>query len=583
MPPLPVSRKTPWQFLLIFFILVISISSAGLLYHESQKKQIKKGKQNELLAVADLKVDQIVSWRKERLADAATIRKNFLLAPYIQHLIEDPKGAKGRKEILTWMESFRETHQYEDVLLANKKGAILLSAAQKADVIWPDSRKLVAEAIKTRKIVFSDLYRSVVAERIRLSIVVPILSEEGTDTLGVFLLRIDPYEFLYPLVERWPTPSPTAETMLIRREGDEVVFLNDLRHRKGTALTLRLPISDQHLPAAMAARGREGIFEGIDYRGTEVIAATRSIPDSPWAIISKVDKEEVYAPIRARLWNVTLVIGLCIVSAGAGVVLIWRKREEEEQRSYREHLEETVRERTAELEQVNQRLEASYRDMESFSYSASHDLRTPLIAIHGFARRVLKDYTDSLDPKGVEFLTIIKDNAGKMEKLINDLLAFSRVSTREIQFTEIDLGALVEEVFDELKPKTGGRDVRLVVKALPVGFGDASMIRQVLVNLLSNAIKFTVSREVGFIEVGGTVEGSESTYFVKDNGIGFDMQFAEKLFGLFQRLNNSQEFEGTGIGLVIAKRIIEKHGGRIWAEGRLNEGATFFFSLSHSA
>ncbi|MGD1074779.1 MAG: ATP-binding protein [Thermodesulfovibrionales bacterium] len=583
MPPPLIIRKAPWQFLLVFFILVISISSVGFFYYESQKKQIKEEKQNELLAIADLKVSQIVNWRKERLADAATIRANFLLAPRLQRSLQNSTQAKGKKEIRTWLQSFKEAYQYDDVLLLDKKGNVLLSVAQKSEVIGPETKKLASQSMKTRETTFSDLYRNGVSGRIQLNIVAPILAAEGTDAFGVFLLRIDPYVFLYPLIERWPTPSPTAETMLIRREGNEVLYLNDVRHRKGTALTLRLPSSDKHLPAAMAAQGKEGILEGIDYRGTQVLAAVRTIPDSPWSVVSKVDKEEVYAPIRGRLWNVMIVIGLCILSAGAGGVLIWRRWEEEEQRSYRTQLEETVRERTAELENVNRRLEASYKDMESFSYSASHDLRTPLIAIHGFARRLLKDHAGGLDPNAVELLNIVKENARRMEQLLNDLLVFSRASTKEIQVVEIDMGALVARVFDELRPTMEGRDVRLVMKALPVGHGDASLIRQVLINLLSNAIKFTKSREVGIIEVDGTEEGTESAYSVKDNGIGFDMQVADKLFGLFQRLNNAQAFEGTGIGLVITKRIIEKHNGRIRAEGRLNEGATFYFTLPRQA
>ncbi len=201
--------------------------------------------------------------------------------------------------------------------------------------------------------------------------------------------------------------------------------------------------------------------------------------------------------------------------------------------------------------------------------------------MNGFARKLLRDYADRLDLKGLELLTIVKENAERMERLISDLLAFSRISTKDVRLAEIDMGGLVETVFDELRPNTESKNLRLVMNALPVGYGDASMIRQVIVNLLSNAIKFTEAREVGIIEVGGAVEGSNSTYYVKDNGIGFDMQSADKLFGLFQRLSSAQDFEGTGIGLVVAKRIIEKHGGRIWAEGKLNEGATFSFTLPH--
>ncbi len=574
-----VFRKTPRQLIIVFVILAILISSVGLLYYQSQRKEIKKFKEDELLAIANLKVSQIVSWRKERLADAATIRDNFLLVPHIQRLIKDPKRAKGKKELLTWMQSFRETYQYEDVLFLEKEGIILLSVDRNSEVIGPVAEGLASEAMKARKIVFSDLYRGKVVDKIRLDIAVPVLSEGKDDTLGVFLLRMDPYVFLYPLIETWPTPSPTAETMLIRREGDNVLFLNNLRHRKGTALTLRLPIGDPHLPAAMAVRGKEGIVEGIDYRGTKVLAGIKSIPDSPWAIVSKVDREEVYAPIRGRLWNVMLVIGLCIFSAGAGVVLIWRKREQEEQRAYRQYLEDTVKKRTAELEQANNQLQESYKDLESFSYSASHDLRQPLIMIEWFSRNLLKKYRDKFDDYGKENLSVIADQARKMTGFINDLLSFCHASTKEIQKSDIDMNVLMHNIVEEMKTTIGERTVQFEIQDLPVVLGDPSMIRQVLLNLLSNAIKYSRTREITRIEIGGAEKEEGNIYYVKDNGVGFDSEDAGKLFSLFKRLHLSEDFEGTGIGLVIIKRIINKHGGRVWAEGRVNEGATFYFTL----
>ena len=574
-----VFRKTPRQLIIVFVILAILISSVGLLYYQSQRKEIRKVKEDELLAIANLKVSQIVSWRKERLADAATIRDNFLIAPHIQRLIQDPKGAEGKKELLAWMQSFREAFQYEDVVLLNKEGIILLSVARNSGVIGPVAEKLASGAMKARKIVFSDLYRSEVVDKIRLDIVVPVLNEGRDDTLGVFLLRMDPYVFLYPLIETWPTPSPTAETMLIRREGDDVLFLNNLRHWKGTALTLRLPIRDPHLPAAMAVRGKEGVIEGIDYRGTKVLAAIKSIPDSPWAIVSKVDREEVYAPIRGRLWNVMLVIGLCIFSAGAGVVLIWRKREQEEQREYRQYLEDTVKKRTAELEQANNQLKESYKDLESFSYSASHDLRQPLVMIELFSRNLLKKYADKFDDYGKQNLSVIADQARKMTGFINDLLSFCRASTKDIQKSDIDMNVLVQNIAEEMKTTIGERTVQFEIQDLPVVWGDPSMIRQVLVNLLSNALKYSHTREITRIEIGGAEKKEGNIYYVKDNGVGFHSEDAGKLFSLFNRLHLSEDFEGTGIGLVIIKRIINKHGGHVWAEGRVNEGATFYFTL----
>ncbi len=245
----------------------------------------------------------------------------------------------------------------------------------------------------------------------------------------------------------------------------------------------------------------------------------------------------------------------------------------------RKEAEDAIKKLNQDLQARAAELEASYRDMESFSYSASHDLRSPLIAIHGVCRILLKDYADRFDDDGGQLLNTIQKNAKKMEQLINDLLAFSRVSTKEIQKSEIDMAALIEKVFAEVKSTLGNRLVRLEMKALPPAYCDESMMRQVYANLLSNAIKYTKPKEIAIIEVGGIKEGNENIYHVKDNGVGFEMTDADKLFNIFKRLHSQEEFEGTGIGLVIVKRIIEKHGGRVWAEGRPKEGAKFCFAL----
>ena len=245
----------------------------------------------------------------------------------------------------------------------------------------------------------------------------------------------------------------------------------------------------------------------------------------------------------------------------------------------RKQAEDEIKRLNQDLQTRAVKLEAAYRDMESFSYSASHDLRSPLIKMYTLSRVLLKDYADRLDENGSQLLNSIQENVKKMEQLINDLLAFSRVSTQEIRTSEINVEALTREVFEELNTPVRNRTLHLEVKDPPFAYGDQSMIRQVLANLLSNAIKFTKPKETALIEVGGTREENENIYYVKDNGVGFDMEDADKLFTIFQRLHSQKDFEGTGVGLVIVKRVIEKHGGRVWAEGRPDEGATFYFSL----
>ena len=239
-----------------------------------------------------------------------------------------------------------------------------------------------------------------------------------------------------------------------------------------------------------------------------------------------------------------------------------------------------VEERTAALAHRTSELEAANADLEAFSYSVSHDLRAPLRAIDGFAAILREDYAPRLDAEGVRLLAVVSDNAVRMGQLIDDILAFSRAGRQTLHLARLDMRALVQEVWTGLEPQRAGRLVELrLPDDLPPAQGDPSAIRQIWHNLLGNAVKFSRQREVAVIEVAGRRESGETIYYIADNGAGFDPAFAGKLFGLFQRLHGMEEFEGTGVGLAIVKRFVEKHGGRVVGEGRPGAGATFSFSL----
>ncbi len=236
-------------------------------------------------------------------------------------------------------------------------------------------------------------------------------------------------------------------------------------------------------------------------------------------------------------------------------------------------LERRVAERTGQLEMANQELEA-------FSYSISHDLRAPLRAIAGFSRLLLDEYTPRFDAEGGRLMNIVRDSALRMGQLIDDLLAFSRVGRRQLNRSKIDMTQLAASVYEEQRLTDPERNVQVSIHPLPPMRGDAPLIRQVFVNLISNALKFTDRGNHAVIEIGSKVETDETVYYVKDNGVGFDMHYQERLFGVFQRLHTAEEFEGTGVGLAIVKRIVTRHGGRVWAEAKPKEGATFYFSFS---
>jgi light-regulated signal transduction histidine kinase (bacteriophytochrome) len=246
-----------------------------------------------------------------------------------------------------------------------------------------------------------------------------------------------------------------------------------------------------------------------------------------------------------------------------------RKRREEEIRT----LNEDLGKRTAELEAINKELEA-------FAYSISHDLRAPLRHMVGFTELLQKTAAATLNDKSQRYVRMILESAKRMGNLIDDLLAFSRIGRAETHKTMVSLEQLVQEALAEVRQEAGGRVIAWRVGALPAWYGDRSMLRLVLVNLIANAVKFTRTRPKAEIEIGCSEQRHDHVVvYIRDNGVGFDMKYVNKLFGVFQRLHPTEEFEGTGIGLATVQRIVHRHGGRVWAEGLVDKGAIFYFSL----
>lgn len=249
-----------------------------------------------------------------------------------------------------------------------------------------------------------------------------------------------------------------------------------------------------------------------------------------------------------------------------------RKQAEAEIKRLNQDLERRVVERTTELEAANKELEA-------FAYSVSHDLRAPLRAMDGFSRMLVEKHAPQLSDEARRYLGVVRKSSQEMGRLIEDLLTFSRLSRQAIERRTVSLSSIAREALDDLQTEREGRRVELIVGDLPECKADPRLLKHVFVNLLSNALKFTRGREAARIEIGCRREGDEHACFVRDNGVGFDMRYVDKLFGVFQRLHRAEDYEGTGVGLAIVQRIIHRHGGRVWAEGKIDQGATVYFTL----
>jgi PAS domain S-box-containing protein len=711
-PNVESTTRASYVFLLVFVLLAAGIVVAGYLYYRNYEIRHRTEVEHQLSAVADLKVDGIVNWRKERLGDAALFYQNDNFSIRVKNYFQRPEDDENKQRLLTWLQHAQEGYEYDHVFLLDAHGRERMSASEIRRPVSSHLLLRAAEALRTKQMTFEDFYRNEYDGHIYLAVLVPVLDvQDNGPAVGTLVLRIDPQQYFSPFLNRWPTPSKTAETLLVRREGNEVLFLNELRHRKNTALNLRRSLDQKELPAAQAVLGRKGTMQGKDHRGVQVIADLRAVPGTPWFLVSRMDISEVYGPLREKLWMTIALVAALLLGGGASVGIVWRrqrtqfyrvkcetaealnesrerlrlliegvkdyaiimldphgnvmswnpgaeringyseeeiigrnlavfypeedldqgkplqglseasasgrfeeegwrlrkdgsrfwasvvitalhatdgrlrgfakitrditerKQAEDEIRKLNNELEDRVRERTTQLEAAN-------KELEGFSYSVSHDLRAPLRHITGFAELLIRKAPAGLDEKSRHYLNVISEAARQMGKLVDDLLSFSRMGRSEMLQTRIDLDMIVSEAVEACKIETVGRDIEWKVGRLGHAYGDKVMLTLVFENLLLNAIKFTRTKSRARIEIGHiSDQPNEDVFYVKDNGVGFDMKYVDKLFGLFQRLHSPEEFEGTGLGLANVRRIIHRHGGRTWAEGVINEGATVYFSL----
>ncbi|MEW6586548.1 MAG: PAS domain S-box protein, partial [Nitrospirota bacterium] len=333
-----VDKRTANILILVFVMLAVGIVSAGYFYYRSYEKSHRAEVEHQLSAIAALKVDELVDWRKERLGDAAVFFRNDNFSARVRQYLKTPEDAGAQIKLRTWISQFRAANdEYDRISLLDANGVERISVPATPEQAARHLLQDVSGALRSGKVTFLDFHRDGPDQPIHLAILVPVFDvEAGNRPIGLLALSIDPKKYLYPFIKNWPTPSRTAETLIVRRDGNDALFLNELRFRENTALNLRIPLQTIQTPAVRAALGQTGIVEGIDYRGVPVIADVRSVPNSPWFLVARMDIAEVYTPLRERLWVIVILVGALLICAGAGTGFVWRHQRE---RYYREKYE----------------------------------------------------------------------------------------------------------------------------------------------------------------------------------------------------------------------------------------------------
>ena len=316
--------RTAFAFVLIFVLLAAGIVTVGYRSYRNYERNFYSAAERQLSAIAELKAGELAQYRKERLKDAGIFLNNDGFSFLVKRFLTNPEDVDAQRQIREWAGRFTAAGQYDHVRLLDAQGVTRLSSPSGLPQVTFVSEH-IHQILGSDQVTFRDFHLNENDHRGYLNIMVPIFEEQDVRRpLGVFYLRIDPAKYLYPYIQRWPVPSQTAETLLVRRDGNAALFLNELKFQTNTALNLRISLENTNVPAVKAVLGQEGIVEGTDYRGVPVLAALRAIPDSPWFLVAKMDTAEVYAPLRERLMLIILLVSLLLLGAGLGIVAFWR-------------------------------------------------------------------------------------------------------------------------------------------------------------------------------------------------------------------------------------------------------------------
>jgi PAS domain S-box-containing protein len=815
------SIKFPSLFLLLFSALVVGILFSGYSYYIDSEKKIIAEEKHSLSLIGQFRANELVEWRNERFSDALIIYKNSSMFDLIQKSFRNQMDSVLYHQTYRWLEIMHKQNFYDRITIIDKNDRQLLTVPENTTGSTSFNKNEIPGAMVGDSITWIDFYRNTFDKKIYISLCIPIKeSSRGNNPIGFVVMRIDPEKYLYALIKNAVDLEPNVKTLVLRRDGDSIVYLHDIEHKKNAALNFRISMQQTNVLGVQAVRGKEGIAEGVDYTGASVLGYIQHIPNSPWYYVAKIDRDIIDQKLNEQIWIVVVFCTALTFALGGVIGLVWRQqhitylKEKVKSISELEFLQTVIREslneiyifkeRTLQFTFVNEgasknlgygigelmqmkafaikpefdevkyrsmiqplvngekevivfetvhrrsdgttypvethlqliiidqekvilavvnditlrkqaeerlnetneylqniiqysnvpiivwdetmriiefnsafeilaqmtkgevlgqqleilfpeasrtvslvmikramsgqrwktveipikqrngnvrtvlwnsanmvkkdgsfhftvaqgidvtmqlegeekikktlsELERSNKELEQFAYVASHDLQEPLRMVASYTQLLERRYKDRLDSDANEFIHFAVDGANRMQRLINDLLDFSRISTRGKDFTDVDTTSLLGVVNVNLFQKIEENSAIITNNNLPMITCDPSQLTRLFQNLIDNAIKYRKKDVIPIIHVSSLDHPDYVEFIVLDNGIGIDQQYHDRVFIIFQRLHSKDEYTGSGIGLAICKRIVERHGGKIWFDGAPGGGTAFHFTIS---